>query len=338
MKAIELKQSFGLENLHLVDRNQPDPGPGEVLVRLAAASLNFRDYLLIQGLYNPKQPLPLVPCSDGAGEVVAVGEGVESVAAGDLVCSTFFQAWDSGQPTMQKASSTLGSPLDGVLSEYRVFPESGLIKAPEHLSPRQAATLPCAALTAWNALRGQGNVQAGDTVLVLGTGGVSLFALQFAKLLGAEVIATSSSDEKLEKVRGLGADHTINYKKTSDWGKEARKLTGKRGVDHVVEVGGAGTLAQSLEAVRLGGTISLIGVLSGTQQELAITPILMKNVRVQGIFVGDRDLFAAMNRAISQNRLEPVLDADFPLADTRAALEHMAAGKHLGKITISIAS
>lgn len=336
MKAIVIKDAFGLDNLQLVDRDEPEPGPTGVKVRLRAASLNFRDLMMVQGLYNPKQPLPLIPCSDGVGEVVAVGDEVRRFKVGDRVATLFFQDWAAGGLRRERLESTLGGPLDGALAELAVFPERGLIHVPEHLSDAEAATLPCAALTAWSALVTQGRVRAGHTVLALGTGGVSIFTLQLAKALGARVIITSSSDAKLERARELGADETVNYADVPKWGKRVQELTGGVGVDHVVEVGGAGTLKQSLEAIRPGGIISMIGVLSGTRSELDVIPLLMKNVRIQGIIVGHAEGFEAMNRAIDVHRIKPVVDREFPLAETRAALEHMAAGKHFGKIVITL--
>ncbi|HEY0554266.1 MAG TPA: NAD(P)-dependent alcohol dehydrogenase, partial [Thermoanaerobaculia bacterium] len=238
MRAIEIQGAFGLDHLALVERPDPRPGPGQALVRLRAASLNFRDLLTVEGKYNPKQKLPLIPCSDGAGEVVTVGEGVTRVQPGDRVCTVFAQKWLAGRPTRERLRSTLGGPLDGTLAELAVFDQEGLVKTPDSLTDEEAATLPCAAVTAWSALVTEGGLTAGDTVLVQGTGGVSLFALQLAKILGARVIATSSSDEKLARVREMGADETINYREVPAWGVRAKELTGGAGVDHVVEVGG----------------------------------------------------------------------------------------------------
>jgi NADPH:quinone reductase-like Zn-dependent oxidoreductase len=336
MKALEVRGSFGMDSLVLADRPEPTPGPGQVLVRVRAASLNYRDFRMVQGLYNPRQPLPLVPGSDGVGTVVAVGPGVKRVAVGTRVAGTFFQDWVGGEPSREKCRRTLGGPVDGSFQELWLLDEQGLVTVPAHLSDEEAATLPCAALTAWNALTVRGNLRAGDTVLVQGTGGVSLFALQFGKMFGARVLVTSSSDEKLERARALGADGLINYRRLPEWGKEARKLAGGDGVDHIIEVGGAGTLEQSLRAVRTGGQVSLIGVLAGGQAELSLFPILMQNVRVQGITVGDRDSFEAMNRAISANGLRPVLDRTFPLAEGRAALEYLESGAHFGKVCLRV--
>jgi len=336
VRAVEIRGGFGLANLALTERPEPRPGPGQALVRLRAAALNYRDLLTAEGKYNPKQKLPLVPCSDGAGEVVEVGEGVTRVAPGDRVSPIFAQRWIAGVPTREKLRSTLGGPLDGTLAELAVFDQEGLVKVPEHLSDEEAATLPCAAVTAWSALVTEGGMTAGDTVLVQGTGGVSLFALQIAKLLGARVIATSSRDDKLARARELGADEGINYRDVPEWGARAKELTGGAGVDHVVEVGGAGTLQQSLRAVRVGGTISLIGNLAGTKSELLLTQIFMQKIRVNGILVGHRESFEAMNRAVAFHRLRPVIDRVFPLEEARAAFDHMAAGEHFGKIVIRI--
>jgi NADPH:quinone reductase-like Zn-dependent oxidoreductase len=335
MRAVEIRGAFGLDNLTLAERPDPKPGFGQVLLRMRAASLNYRDLLTIQGKYNPKQKLPLIPCSDGVGEVIEAGEGVMRVRVGDRVCPIFAQAWLAGEPARDKARSTLGGPLDGTLAERMILSEEGLVKVPNHLTDEEAATLPCAAVTAWNALTRAG-VQAGDTVLVQGTGGVSLFVLQFAKAMGARVIATSSRDEKLERVRGLGADETINYRDTPEWGARAKELTGGTGVDLVVEVGGAGTLEQSLRAIRFGGAVTLIGNLSGSDAQVRLPLIFMQHVRVLGIFVGHRESFEAMNRAIDLHRLRPVIDRVFPLEESRAAFEHMAAGDHFGKIVVSV--
>jgi NADPH:quinone reductase-like Zn-dependent oxidoreductase len=271
--------------------------------------------------------------------VVAVGDGVKRLRLGDRVCSLFAQRWLAGEPTRDKIRSTLGGPLDGMLAERVVLAEEGLVRVPEHLTDEEAATLPCAALTAWSALVTQGGVTAGETVLVQGTGGVSLFALQIARILGARVIATSSSDEKLARVRELGADTVIagiNYREVPDWGVKARELAGGDGVDLVVEVGGAGTLQQSLRAVRIGGRISLIGNLAGTTAEVPLTLIFMQRVSVLGILVGHRESFEAMNRAIAHHRLRPVIDRVFPLEDFRAVFEHLAEGRHFGKIVIRV--
>lgn len=334
MKVFEIRDGFGLGHLVPGERPEPQPAPGQVLLRMKAASLNYRDLMMVNGSYNPKQPLPLIPCSDGVGEVVAAGSEVRRLEVGDRVATLFHQKWLGGAPTYDKLRSTLGGPLDGALSEYAVFPEEGVIKVPEHLTDSEAATLPCAALTAWSALATLGDVGAGDTVLVQGTGGVSLFALQLGRALGARVIVTSSSEAKLETARRLGGWRQINYREDPEWGKTARQLTGGAGVDHIVEVGGAGTLAQSLRAIKIGGHISVIGVLSGHATELNILPILMQQVRIQGILVGSREGFEAMNRAIDHHRIRPVIDRVFPFDEAREALAYFAGQRHVGKVCI----
>ena len=334
MKAYELRDGFGIDHVAVAERPDPRPGPGQIVVRMKAFSLNYRDLMVVKGLYNPKQRLPLVPLSDGAGTVEALGEGVTRVKVGDRVAGIFMQTWLAGDVTEAMAKSALGGAIDGVLGQRVVFEEAGVVPVPEHLSDEEAATLPCAAVTAWHALVAEGGVRAGDTVLIQGTGGVSLFALQFARLHGARVIITSSSDAKLERARQLGASDGINYKSTMDWDRRARELTGGLGVDHVVEVGGANTLGQSLKAVRMSGRISLIGVLAGAGGQVNPLPALMKNIRIQGIFVGSRSMFEAMNRAIALNGLHPVIDRVFGFEEVREALRYMENAGHFGKICI----
>ena len=335
MRVCEVQEQFGIANLKAAERPEPTPGAGELRLRMAAHSLNFRDLLMIKGQYNPRQPLPLIPLSDGVGRVEVVGAGVEGFAEGDRVCPIFTQDWIAGEVTKKALRTTLGGPLDGTLAEQMVVPASAAVKVPEYLSDEEAATLPCAAVTAWSALKVQGDVKAGDTVLLQGTGGVSIFALQFAKMLGAKVIITSSQDEKLERALALGADHGLNYRQEPKWGKAASKLTGRRGVDHVIEVGGAGTLEQSLAAVRPGGTISVIGVLAGVASPLNILPILMRNIRLQGVFVGHREGFEGLCRAMAQHEPRPVISHRFKVEQIGEALNLMAAGGHFGKITLS---
>jgi NADPH:quinone reductase-like Zn-dependent oxidoreductase len=334
VKAYEIQKTFGLDALTLVERTDPVPPPGHVLVRVRAASLNYRDLLTVQGLYNPKQPLPLVPLSDGVGEVLRAGDGVTRVKTGQRVAGAFCQRWIAGPPTKAKLLSALGGPLDGMLCDHIVLHEEGLVPVPETLSDEEAATLPCAAVTAWSALVAQGGLRPGQTLVVLGTGGVSIFALQIAKLVGARVIVTSSSDAKLERARGLGADEGVNYKTTPDWPKRVRELTGGEGADHVLEVGGGGTFPLSVRATRVGGTISLIGVLAGNTTDVNLAPILMQNIRVQGVIVGSRETAEAAYRALAQHRLRPVVDRVFPFAEARAAMEWMAGQQHFGKIVI----
>jgi len=337
MQAYEVQDAFGIENLKRADRPDPEPGPGQVVVKVKAVSINYRDLLLVQGFYNPKQPLPIVPFSDGAGEVVAVGEGVTQYQPGDRVASCFFQGWQSGEPTPEKVATTaMGSPLDGMLTEMIALDENGVVPLPEHLSYEEGATLPCAALTAWSCLFRHTRIGPKDTVLTLGTGGVSIFALQLAKMAGAEVIITSSSDDKLARARDLGASQGVNYKTHENWSKEVKKLTGGRGVDHVIEVGGVGTLEQSIRSTRLGGHISLVGVLAGPQAPVNLTLVLMQDIRIQGVFVGPRESFLDMNRAIARHQMRPVVDRIFPFAEAQDALQYVAAGKHFGKVCIAV--
>ncbi len=335
MKVFQLQDDWSIDNLTLTERPQPEPGPGQVLLKMKAASLNYRDLLVPQRGYGKLTgSLPLIPISDGVGEVIAIGEGVGRVTVGDRVCPLMIQSWISGPPTMERLTSTLGGPLDGVMTEYMVLSEQGVVKPSEHLSDEEAAALPCAALTAWSAVVSDGQVKAGDRVLVLGTGGVSLFALQFAKLSGAHVIVTSSSDNKLQRAIKLGADEGINYVSTPQWGKEVRRMAGADGVDLVVEVGGQKTLPQSLRAIRAGGTISLIGVLSGLNMDVSLGLIVIRKVRLQGITVGNRDGMEAMMRAISQHAIKPVVDRTFAFEELRDALDYLARGVHFGKICI----
>ena len=335
MKVYAITDGFGLEHLRQVERPQPDPGPGQVLLKIKAAALNYRDLLVVKGAYNPKMPLPRVPCSDAVGEVVALGAGVSRVKAGQRVAGIFMPGWLEGDLDDAKAKTALGGSVDGLLAEYAVLDEDAVVPVPTHFSDEEAATLPCAAVTAWNGLVVSGGVKPGDTVLIQGTGGVSLFAMQFAKLAGARVIATSSSDDKLARVKAMGAAEGINYRSVVEWGDEVRKRTAGRGVDHVIEVGGAGTLAQSLRAVRTAGHIALIGVLSGYGQVNPL-PILMKGVRVTGIYVGSRAMFEAMNRAVALAELRPVVDRVFDFADAPAAFRHLESGAHFGKVVIRV--
>jgi NADPH:quinone reductase-like Zn-dependent oxidoreductase len=334
MQVYELRGGFGLDNLQRAERPVPEPGPGQVRVRVSAVSLNYRDLMMVRGEYNPRQPLPLVPVSDGVGHVEALGPGVRGVAVGDRVAGLFAQRWWDGPPTAEALRSTLGGPNDGMLAEQVVLDAQGVAPVPEHLDDVEAATLPCAALTAWSALVTLGHVRAGDTVLVQGTGGVSSFALDFARLHGARVIATSGSAHKLEQLRARGAWKVIDHRADPQWGKSVRALMGGEGVDHVVEVGGVGTMAQSLRAVRPGGTVSLIGVLAGKVADLDLTMVLMTQVRVQGVFVGHRAGFLAMTRAIAQHGLRPRIDRVFRFDEARAAFEHLASGAHQGKVCI----
>lgn len=327
----------GLDNLVIEELPTPVPGPGEVLVRLRAAALNFRDTLTVVGGYGSRQKQErLIPLGDGAGEVAELGAGVTSWQRGDRVIACLMPNWQGGEMSEEKSAASLGGSIDGCATEYRVFPATGLVRTPEHLSDIEAATLPCAALTAWSAVISQGQVGPDDIVLTQGTGGVSLFALQFARLAGARVIATSSRPDRLQRLLDLGAGDVINYREVPDWGRRARALTGGRGVDHVVEVGGAGTLAQSIRAVRVGGTLSLIGVLGGAKPDFNLAHVVMQNIRLQGVTVGSRDQLEHMVAAIAAHKLKPVIDRVFPLAEIRAAIEHLGAGRHVGKVCISL--
>ncbi|MGL3109028.1 zinc-dependent alcohol dehydrogenase family protein [Bradyrhizobium sp. BR 1432] len=336
MKCFELQGPDGVEGLKLVNRPVPQAGPGQVLVRIKAATLNYRDLLTIKGGYGSRQKFPLIPVSDGAGLVEAVGPDVKAFAPGDRVVGSFFETWIGGEPSAAKMQGALGGAVDGVLAEYRVFSSQALVRTPDHLSDLEAAALPCAGLTAWSATVKLGGVRAGQTVLTQGTGGVSIFALQFAKMCGARVIATSSNEAKLERLKSLGADVTINYRTAPDWGKKARDLTGQ-GVDLVVEVGGVGSLDESIRAIRIGGTIAFIGVLAGPPPaELRLPLMVMQQQRLQGVTVGSVEDLQAMCDAIAINRMRPVIDKTFPFDQVPEAFRHMASGAHFGKVAIAV--
>ncbi len=335
MRALQLDGGLGLANLKVVELPDPKPGPREVLIRVKACSLNYRDLLMIEGVYGPQTPLPMTPFSDGSGVVEAVGEGVTRFKVGDRVSTLFFQRWISGPPTPEALNSALGIPIPGAGREYAVFHEDGLSHVPEFLTDEQVSTLPCAALTAWRAMFEDARLQPGQTVLLQGTGGVSIFGLQFAKAAGLKAIITSSSDEKLARARQLGAAETINYKETEAWGRAARKATGGQGVDFVMEVGGGGTLRQSFEAIRLMGHIAIIGVLGGGSDPLEMGRMIGTGAKLQGVMVGSRVMFEAMCQAIELHRIEPVVDQVFPFTEAVAALEAMRAGKHFGKIVLT---
>lgn len=333
MKAWQIQHRGDLTGLGMVELPEPTPGPGEVLVRVRAVSLNYRD-LLATRIERPGALTPLTPCSDGAGQVVQVGAGVTRWKVGDRVATCFFQDWEAGRIRRETMRSDLGGPLHGVLAEYVCLKEDGFVAVPEYMTYEQASTLPCAALTAWHALVDKGRLRAGETVLLLGTGGVSIFALQLAKLHGARVIITSSSDAKLTRARALGADETINYKTYPDWQVRVHELTHKRGADHVMEVGGWGTLEKSLESVGYGGSVHLIGVLTGFEGKINPWQIIAKSINVQGLYVGSREMFEAMNQSLALNRLEPVIDSIFELSAARDAFALMESGAHFGKIVI----
>jgi NADPH:quinone reductase-like Zn-dependent oxidoreductase len=328
--------SFGIDQLQLAERPQPQPQRGEILIKVHAVSLNYRDLLMVEGHYNPKLAFPRIPCSDGAGEVVAVGEDVTSFRVGQRVAGIFMQNWIDGAPTPEKTRGALGGDIDGMLAEYVVLHQNGAVPIPEHLSYAEAATLPCAGVTAWNAIEQAAHLKPGDVVMIQGTGGVSIFALQFAKMAGATVIGTSSSDEKLKRATSLGLHAGVNYRQSPEWSKWVLQQTGNRGADLVVEVGGAGTFTQSLQAVRMGGTVAQIGVLSQSDQPLPIPLILHRQVRIHGIYVGSRSDFEAMNRALSATQMKPIVDHIFPFGEARAALKMMEKASHFGKIVIQV--
>jgi NADPH:quinone reductase-like Zn-dependent oxidoreductase len=337
MKVFELRDEWSIDHLRQAERPAPVPGPGQVLLRMRAASLNYRDLVVLRRGYGAATgTLPLIPVSDGAGEVVRCGPGVSRVAVGDRVCPMFMPYYIAGEPTAERLSRTLGGPIDGVMAELMAIDEDAVAPVPAHLSDEQAATLPCAALTAWSELVTYWGVTPGDRVLVQGTGGVAIFALQFARLLGAHVTVISGSDAKLERARALGADEGLNYRATPEWGRALRERVAPDGFDHVVEVGGEQTLAQSLRAVRSGGTISLIGVLSGSDLALRLGPIVTRQVRLQGITVGSRDGFEAMVRAISQHELQPVVDRVFAFDELPAALRMLGRGEHFAKLCVRL--
>lgn len=334
MRAMILRNGFGLDSLSIGEQPDPVPGPGQIVMRVRAASLNYRDLLIARGQYNPKLKFPRVLGSDAAGEVVEVGSGVRSVALGDRVVGCFMQHWIDGLVSESAARSTLGSDRDGVFSELVLLEENGVVPIPGDLTFAEAATLPCAALTAWHALAA-GQCGPGKTVLIQGTGGVSIFALQLALALRARVLVTSSSDEKLARARELGASSGLNYKSNPDWDKWIREQTEGTGVDIVIEVGGAGTLERSAKAVRHGGYIALIGVLAGGTTFNPMV-LLMKAIRLQGIFVGSRAMFIEMNSLVVAERIRPVIDSVFPFADGVAAFRHLESASHFGKVVIEM--
>jgi len=335
-KAFRTRGGPAIDDLTFDDVEVLAPGSGQVAVDVKAVSLNFRDLAVVTGRYPRPVSGPTVIASDGAGEVVSVGEGVTTFKAGDRVAGSFFQNWITGPFAREYGNSALGGAIDGVLTEQRVFDQAGLVRLPEHLSYEEGATLPCAGLTAWNALVPTAHVEAGATVLLLGTGGVSIFGLQFAKLHGARVIITSSSDQKLERARALGADETVNYKTNPEWEKEVLRLTGGRGVDIVLEVGGAETFPRSMSSVRASGQIVVIGVLSGVAGTVPLGLIGLQTLSVRGVYVGSVAMFEAMNRAIALHKVRPVIDKVFPFAEARDALRYLQSARHFGKVVISL--
>jgi NADPH:quinone reductase-like Zn-dependent oxidoreductase len=334
MRLIRLRAPASLENLKLVEEDRPEPRSGEILVKIRACSLNFRDDFLIHG--KPPVADGRIPLSDGAGEVIAVGEGIDGFKVGDIVVSTFYRYWLGGEMTPAIKRDIPGESVDGYAREYACVPAHALTKAPVGYTHMEAATLTCTGVTAWRSLVVYGRVKPGDTVLILGTGSVSLFALQFAKAAGARVIATSSCEEKLEKLKRLGADTVINYKAVPDWGQKAKDLTDGRGVDHVIEVGGPGTLTQSITACRTGGHIAIVGILTGFAAEVSIPALFSNEIRTSGISIGSRADQKDMIRAITANGLKPVIDRRFPLQEIGAAFKYYESQEHFGKVCLEL--
>jgi NADPH:quinone reductase-like Zn-dependent oxidoreductase len=337
MRALNVAAPWGLDAIQVAEKPDPNPGPGEVLVRMKAVSLNYRDWLMINGMYGrgaAQSNDVITPFSDGCGVVEAVGAGVTRVKAGDRVATLFFQNWISGPPDLAKLTSALGFPIPGAGSELQTFNENGVSKVPAFLSDQQVATLPCAALTAWRGLFEDAKLQPGDLVVLQGTGGVSVFGLQFAHAAGLRTLITSSSDEKLARAKALGADHVVNYKTTPAWSAPVREASGGRGADFIMEVGGGGTIQESMRAVRIGGHIAIIGVVAGAGDPFNPAALIGNSAKLQGLSVGSRDMFEAMCRAIELHQIAPVVDKVFPFTEAKAAFAAMAAGEHFGKIVL----
>lgn len=336
MRALEVAAPWGADALKIVERPDPAPGHGEVLVRMKAVSLNYRDMLMINGMYSRGSAVggTITPFSDGCGVVEAVGPGVTRVAVGDRVATLFFQNWASGRPTLEKLASALGFPIPGAGRELATFSQEGVSKVPAFLTDQQVATLPCAALTAWRGLFEDARLEPGDTVVLQGTGGVSIFGLQFAKAAGYRTVITSSSDEKLARAGAMGADHLVNYRTTPEWSHAVREATAGAGADFIMEVGGAGTIQQSLKAVRIGGHVAIIGIVAGAGEGVNPGVLIGNSARLQGLSVGSREMFEAMCRAMELHRIVPVVDKVFPWTEAAAAFSAMQAGEHFGKIVL----
>ena len=336
MRALSVSEPWGLDQIKVIEAPDPTPGPGQVLVRMRAVSLNYRDLLMVQGMYarGPATGGPITPFSDGCGIVEAVGPGVTRVKPGDRVATLFFQNWISGPPTVEKLMSSLGSPVPGAGRELQTFSQEGVSKVPDFLTDQQVATLPCAALTAWRALFVDGDLQPGDTVVLQGTGGVSIFGLQFAHAAGFRTVITSSSDEKLARAKALGADHLVNYRQEPEWAKPVREVTGGVGADLIIEVGGGGTIEQSMRAIRIGGHVAIVGVVAGLGGAFNTAALIGNSAKLQGLSVGSRDMFEAMCRAMELHRIQPVVDKVFPWTEVGAAFTAMQGGEHFGKIVL----
>ncbi|MFN3522197.1 MAG: zinc-dependent alcohol dehydrogenase family protein [Phenylobacterium sp.] len=337
MRALQVAEPWGVDRLEVVEVEAPTPGHGEVLVRMRALSLNYRDLLMVGGMYSRGSATAgtVTPFSDGCGIVEAVGPGVTRVKPGDRVSTLFFQNWNAGPARLENLMSSLGHPIPGAGRELATFSQEGVSKVPDFLTDHEVATLPCAALTAWRGLFEDARLEPGDTVVLQGTGGVSIFGLQFAKAAGYRTVITSSSDEKLRRAKALGADHVVNYKTTPDWAKAVREATGGVGADFVMEVGGAGTIQQSLRAVRIGGHIAIIGVVAGAAEGFNPAVLIGNNARLQGLSVGSRAMFEAMCKAMELHQIRPVVDKVFPWTEARAAFQAMQGGEHFGKIVLA---
>ncbi len=337
MKVMEVSGDWGTENVKPATRPNPEAGTGEVVVAMKAISINPRDHIVVKGGYGRHASLPLVPLCDGAGTIIEIGTGVTGFEIGDLVCPAYSRTWPQGTISREAYPGALGMAVDGTAQEFFLSPSNAVIHAPKHLNAREAASLPCAAVTAWNAIVEQGQIRANNRILIQGTGGVALFALQFAKMHGAQTIVISSSDEKLERVSKLGADYTINYRSNPDWQRPVRDITNGNGVDNIIEVGGTGTLAKSLSCVAPGGTVSIIGILDGISGEINLGPMVTRNIRMQGITVGGADMFANMVRAMEFNQTRPFIDDNgFAFEEVGAALAALPEGRHFGKIVCEI--
>lgn len=338
MKAWQTTPPFGFDALRLIDLPRPTPGPGQLLIKVHAAALNYRDLEMAMGTYQGQVQQAVTVLSDGAGEVVEIGSAVTGFTLGDRVLGCFWQGWQAGRLGDNADALPLGGPLDGMLSEYVLLDQHGVVACPAHLSWEEAATLPCAALTAWQALVTEGQLKAGDWVLLQGSGGVSLFALQFALMHGARVIVSSSQDAKLQRLTELGATGLINYRSTPDWHQQVMEITEGYGVDHVLEVGGPGSFAQSLQSLHPSGQVNVIGYLGGQQGEVNPLLILQRNARVRGIAVGPRQSFEAMNRAIESSGMRPLIDSVYDWLELPKALAYLQSGQHFGKVVLRISA
>lgn len=337
MRALNVTAPWGLDAIQVAEVPDPVAGPGQLLVRMKAVSLNYRDLLMVNGMYGRGSAGTkdvITPFSDGCGVIEAVGTGVTKFKVGDRVATLFFQNWTSGPPNLEKLMSALGFPIPGAGAELQVFGQDGVSKVPEFLTDQQVATLPCAGLTAWRGLFEDASLEPGDTVVLQGTGGVSIFGLQFARAAGLRTVITSSSDEKLARAKAMGADHLVNYKTTPAWSGPVREATGGRGADFIMEVGGGGTIQESMKAIRIGGHIAIIGVVAGAGDPFNPAALIGNSAKLQGLSVGSRDMFEAMCRAIELHKIAPVVDKVFPWTDAKAAFSAMAGGEHFGKIVL----